>query len=287
MDKISFDSRYKFIVSLGIVLLVSPFIIIYILAEMSNDILITNKALNELSDISIEIIQMKQDIYIKIISSNIFYGFLIELFLIGIIFIIIGLYEWGKVQKQEYHKLELENEHFELENKNLKQQFGLSQTEQMAKVERELSEDNKLLEKEENRVTSLEYFEIEQLVAAKIVEKFSSTHDVVKGFKLGDAEYDVVAKGKGFLDKDYIFEIKYFKSMITEKWYTRTIEQIEKQSQNYLNMTNRLPYREIIIVTEKENYVQVENFISRKNNINNLRVNVLKKGEINKDNFDL
>ena len=75
--------------------------------------------------------------------------------------------------------------------------------------------------------------------------------------------------------------------MITEKWYTRTIEQIEKQSQNYLNMTNRLPYREIIIVTEKENYVQVENFISRKNNINNLRVNVLKKGEINKDNFDL
>lgn len=49
--------------------------------------------------------------------------------------------------------------------------------------------------------------------------------------------------------------------MITEKWYTRTIEQIEKQSQNYSNMANRLPYREIIIVTEKENYVQVKNFI--------------------------
>lgn len=40
MDKISFESRYKFIVSLGIMLLVSPFIIIYILAEMSKDILI-------------------------------------------------------------------------------------------------------------------------------------------------------------------------------------------------------------------------------------------------------
>lgn len=58
MNKISFDSRYKFIVSLGILLLVSPIIIIiiiYILAEMSKDILITNKELNELNDVSIKI----------------------------------------------------------------------------------------------------------------------------------------------------------------------------------------------------------------------------------------
>lgn len=281
MDKISFDSRYKFIVSLGIMLLVSPFIIIYILAEMSKDILITNKALNELNDISIEIMQMKQDTYIKIISSNILCGLLIGLFLIGMILIIIGLCEWGKVQKQEYRKLELENEHFELENKNLKLQFGLSQNEQMAKVKRELSEDNKLLGKEESTVTNLEYFEIEQLVATKIVEEFSSTHDVVKGFKLGDAEYDVIARGKGFLEKDYIFEIKYLKSMITERWYTRIIEQIEKQSQNYSNKTNRLPYKQIIIVTEKENYMQVKNFINSKNKTNNLKINVIEKREIN------
>lgn len=281
MDKISFDSRYKFIVSLGIMLLVSPFIIIYILAEMSKDILITNKALNELNNVSIEIMQMKQDTYIKIISSNILCGLLIGLFLIGMILIIMGLWEWGKVQKQENRKLELENEHFELENKKLKQEFGLSQNEQMAKVKRELSEDNKLLGKEERGVTSLEYFEIEQLVATKIVEEFSSTHDVVKGFKLGNAEYDVIARGKGFLDKDYIFEIKYLKSMITERWYTRIIEQIEKQSHNYSNKTNRLPYRKIIIVTEKENYVQVKNFINKQDKINNLEVNVIEKREIN------
>lgn len=157
----------------------------------------------------------------------------------------------------------------------------------MAKVKRELSEENKLLGKEESRVTSLEYFEIEQLVATKIVEEFSSTHDVVKGFKLGDTDYDVIARGKAFLDKDYIFEIKYLKSMITERWYTRTIEQIEKQSQNYSNKTNRLPYRQIIIVTEKENYVQVKNFINRKNKINNLKVNVIEKREINECKINL
>lgn len=281
MDKISFESRYKFIVSLGIMLLVSPFIIIYILAEMSKDILITSKALNELNDISIEVMQIKQGTYLKIISSNIFYGLLIGLFVIGLILIIIGLYDWGKVQKQEYRKLELENEHFELENKNLKRQFGLSQNEQMAKVKRELSENSRLLGKEESKVTSFEYFEIEQLVATKIIEEFSTTHDVVKGFKLGNAEYDVVARGKGFLDKDYIFEIKYLKSMITERWYTRTIEQIEKQSQNYSEKTNRLPYRQIIIVTEKENHVQVKDFINKQNKMNNLKVSVIEKRQIN------
>lgn len=83
MDKISFESRYKFIVSLGIMLLVSPFIIIYILAEMSKDILITSKALNELNDISIEVMQIKQGTYLKIISSNIFYGLLIDFLLLG------------------------------------------------------------------------------------------------------------------------------------------------------------------------------------------------------------
>lgn len=287
MNKISFDSRYKFIVSIGIVLLVSPIIIVYILAEMSKDILITNRELNELNDISIKIMHMKQDTYLNIISSNIFCGLLIGLFCLGMILIIIGLCEWGKVQKQEYRKLELENEHFELENINLKRQFGLSQNEQMAKVKRELSEENKLLGKEESRVTSLEYFEIEQLVATKIVEEFSSTHDVVKGFKLGDTDYDVIARGKAFLDKDYIFGIKYLKSMITERWYTRTIEQIEKQSQNYSNKTNRLPYRQIIIVTEKENYDQVKNFINRQNRINNLKVNVIEKREINECKINL
>lgn len=235
-----------------------------------------------LNDISKEIMQTQQDIYIKIIKSNIFYSLLIGLFLIGLVLIIIGLCEWGKVQKQEYRKLELENEHTELENKNFIKQFGLTQNEQMDKIKREISEENKLLGKEDCKVTSTEYFMIEQLVANKIVEEFSSTHDVVKGFKLGNMEYDVIARGKGFLDKDYIFEIKYLKSMITEEWYTRIIEQIKKQSQNYSDNTNRLPYKQIIIVTQRKNYGQVKDFINRQNKINNLKVNVIEESVINK-----
>ena len=46
-------------------LLISPFIIIYILAERNKDILITSKTLNELNDISIEVRQINQGTYLK------------------------------------------------------------------------------------------------------------------------------------------------------------------------------------------------------------------------------
>ena len=46
--------------------------------------------------------------------------------------------------------------------------------------------------------------------------------------------------------------------MIAERWYIRTIEQIEKQFQNYSNKTNLLLYKQIIIVTEKDNYMQIK-----------------------------
>ena len=197
-------------------------------------------------------------------NSNLLYFFLVIIFIVGIILITYGLYDWARVQKQEYHKLELENEHFELENKKLKQEFGISDNEKLAKVKRELIKDKKIFENEKNVITSDEYFRIEQLVAQKIIENFSLTHDVVNGFKIGNFEYDVVAASKKFLDKDHIFEIKYLKLNITEEWYTRMIEQMQSLSQNYSAETNHLPYKQVIIVTEKNNFIQVNNFIKRK-----------------------
>lgn len=280
MYKISFDSRYKFIVSLGIMLSIFPFIAIYTLSEMSEDVLISNKIMEELDKTSIEIIKMKQDIYLKILSSIIFYIFIIIIFLCGLILIVRGLKMWGKVQNQEYRKLELENEHVELENRHLKIQFGLSKDQQMSKVEREINEEVQILGKESSDVTKYEYFDIEQAVADKILEKFAFTHDVVKGCKLGDIEYDVVAKAKKFLDKDYFFEIKYLKSMVSEQWYKRMLYQIDIQYENYLNKTNHLPYIQIIIVTENENYDKVRKFVYKHQKINNQKISVVKRSEI-------
>ena len=44
-NKITYESLYKFIVSIGIALMYLPFFILYIVLKLSNDIIIYNKEL--------------------------------------------------------------------------------------------------------------------------------------------------------------------------------------------------------------------------------------------------
>lgn len=58
-NKITYESLYKFIVSIGIVLMYLPFFILYIILKLSNDIIISNKIINNLTKISQKIIKTK------------------------------------------------------------------------------------------------------------------------------------------------------------------------------------------------------------------------------------
>ena len=49
MDKISYESRYKFIVSIGVVLTILPFGVLYSIIALSKDIIISKRRINELN----------------------------------------------------------------------------------------------------------------------------------------------------------------------------------------------------------------------------------------------
>ena len=97
MDKLQYDSFYKFLVSLGIVLITLPiFVLLYILN--ADYILISQNDYNNLSAISLQSIKTHEHILhlihtiVPIIS--------IPLILLGIILIIIGCYKWYGIQKE-------------------------------------------------------------------------------------------------------------------------------------------------------------------------------------------
>lgn len=280
MDKISYESRYKFIVSIGVVLTILPFGVLYSIIALSKDIIISKRKINELNGISKHIIEKLENNFLILINNPLFYLFLFLIFLMGIVCIFKGLKDWKDVQNKENHKKDLENEKLELENKKLKDEFGLSSKEQFDKVEQEVKEEQEIIGEQSSTSLIKEYFNIEQRVATKIIKDFSKSHDVVYGFRLGKYEYDIVAKGKGFLDKDYFFEIKYLKNMINVAWYKKILEKVNKQDENYQEKTNRKPYVKIVFVTEKNNYNQVKEFINRQQKINNLGVDVVEKDEI-------
>ena len=280
MDKISYESRYKFIVSIGVVLTILPFGVLYSIIALSKDIIISKRRINELNGISKHIIEKLENNFFILINNPAFYLFLFLIFLMGMVCIFKGLKDWKDVQNKENHKKDLENEKLELENKKLKDEFGLSSKEQFDKVEQEVKEEQEIIGEQSSTSLIKEYFNIEQRVATKIIKDFSKSHDVVYGFRLGKYEYDIVAKGKGFLDKDYFFEIKYLKNMINVAWYKKIIEKVIKQNENYQENTNRKPYVKIVFVTEKNNYNQVKEFINRQQKINNLGVDIVEKDEI-------
>lgn len=282
MDKISYESRYKFIVSIGVVLTILPFGVLYSIIALSKDIIISKRKINELNGISKYIIEKLENNFFILINNPLFYLFLFLIFLMGIVCIFKGLKDWKDVQNKENHKKDLENEKLELENKKLKDEFGLTSKEQFDKVEQEVKEEQGIIGEQSSTSLIKEYFNIEQRVATKIIKDFSKSHDVVYGFRLGKYEYDIVAKGKGFLDKDYFFEIKYLKNMINVAWYKRILEKVNKQDENYQENTNRKPYVKIVFVTEKNNYNQVKEFINRQQKINNLGADVVEKDEIEK-----
>lgn len=216
-NKITYESLYKFIVSIGIALMYLPFFILYIILKLSNDIIISNKIIDNLTKISQKIIKTKQNIYLCIVNNPIFYIFLFIVFLSGIFCIILGIKRWAAIQKNDDYKKELEAKKLELENQKLKREYGLTERDKRNKVEQEINH-----EKNEYGYCDIsinEYYEIEQKIAIKIIKDFSKTHNVINGFKLGNSEYDIVAKGNGFFDKDYIFEIKYLKTNIKKDWF--------------------------------------------------------------------
>ena len=80
-DKFSYESLYKFIVSIGIFLALIPFLILYTISKLANDMIVSNKIIKNATKISREIIEKKQNIYLYIIENQFFYIFLLIVFL--------------------------------------------------------------------------------------------------------------------------------------------------------------------------------------------------------------
>lgn len=97
MEKIQYDSSYKFLVLIGTVLVVTPTVGLYYLLSGSFDILISNQDFHDLSDLSSKLIMIKAE-WLSVLFEILPYAF-IALFIVGIVFIIYGCSKWNKIQK--------------------------------------------------------------------------------------------------------------------------------------------------------------------------------------------
>lgn len=272
MKYLEFDSLYKFVISVGIIFILSPLVVFYLLFNKNIDLLISKEEFAKLTQTSQEIIIIKQKLFLDLINSHKYYiiaGFAMT---IGLALIAFGIYGWRKAQWQVDLKSILENE-------KLKNEIGISTEEKRIKIEEEISNDKRILGNTKSS-TVHEYMEIEKKLFSRINNQFGDTHEVVQNVKIGTFEYDIIATSKYLFKKDYIFEVKYIKENINDQWIKNVFEKIVNQTDCYSENTNRIPYRILIIVTENENYNMVNDKIKRIDKRNNFKIIVEQKSKI-------
>ena len=159
MDKLKYDSIYKFIVSLGIIVIVLPFIIAYYFFNNNEIILINQEQISKLTEISVKIVEFKQSFILNLINQIVYIGIAVIIIeIIGVILIVMGLILWHKnVQDIENKKLMLE---YKISEKNL---MRLSANEKKNKVKEEISNNSSKINKNKiNAIEISEYLEKEK-----------------------------------------------------------------------------------------------------------------------------
>lgn len=278
MKELQFESIYKFIVSIGIAIFLLPIGILTLIFRDDKILYIKNDDLLKLTETSQNIIKIKQSTMLNSINSIGFFIFFLVLLLIGFGVIIYGLYKWNKVQKQIDRKSSLENIKLESEIEQM------TEKEKYASIKQEISNDNiKTMDtKTGSKLISYvrEYYNIEGRVASVIRKKCSSNHYILTNAKIRGHEYDVIARGKGPLDRDYIFEIKYVSSLINDEWLSKVARKVTSSCRNYSINTKRIPYRKLVIVTDQENFEKVKSIVTSHDKMNKFSIDVILKDSI-------
>lgn len=222
----------------------------------NNDIILIDKnEISQLTNTAQEIIIMEQNCKHIILSHTKLVIIISSIIIItGVLIIIYGIIQWkDKVQKYEDKSRKLSNELLEQQIRNL------TIEEKVEKVEKEIILNNEIINNKEIRETDIsnnkskiyEYMEIQKNVCSKI-EKIFEKYQVFEEIKLEKNRYDCIALKTENSVYDYIFEIRYFKSI---KSINRKFKILKKQivdlEKTYIENTKRIAKLILIIIVDK------------------------------------
>ncbi|MEG0693826.1 MAG: hypothetical protein RR444_12190 [Oscillospiraceae bacterium] len=246
MDKLQYDSFYKFIVSLGTALITLPVLGFYFFVTDQFIPLITSEEIESLSPASQEMLNKQFQIFEEIYNISPF--FLLISIVIGLALIVYGGIKWRSIQ------IELDAQ-VKLDTKT--KQVTLTQmtpTEIASKVINEVSEQHEVNKIENSNITSIsqkeyiqKYFDIENRAFKYIKNSLSRTYKITQNVRVGSCEYDFVATSKQS-SADQLYEIKYLRSSQSMSYVSKTISNLNKSGIAYGESTQRNYQMNLIIV---------------------------------------
>ena len=266
MGNVNYDSCYKFLVSLGIVLIILPLTFLTFMITNSFDLQIIEADLNKYTQTAREVIKWRQSIPLLVKEKYVWF-IAAGIGIMGICLVIYGLVKWYKLQqiddickKYEADKL----------MKDIEKRTEKMSDEQTAK---------KAGAGYESASLAVKVFMIEQKYL-DYVKNIKPKYVVESNVIIGKLEYDVVAFARDRFEKDYVYEVKYLTSNITTQRIEEYREKLERSRTNFSNTFNRLPYMTMAIGVPDEMYESAVNAVKPIQKRNNYSIEISRESDL-------
>lgn len=267
MEKIEYSELSKFLVSIGITLIVISFLLPWLYLREPFDLLITQDKLLKLTENAQTIIKNRQNFILE--SINYIQYASLSLIILGVLSIVIGLWKWIKKQNDLDEREKIITETHKLNFKKL------SQDEVSEKAENEfitLKQDTKtvIVDKvlKEDFVTK--YLQLERGFFEKLMKFYYNDFRILSNYRINKFEYDIILESRYVKNLDYIFEIKYYPKRYSPNNLNEALLNLEKSTKSYIKNTSRNAKPIMIIVIHEEDFSKKELLDLNQFAINNL-----------------
>ena len=266
MGNINYDSFYKFLVSLGIILVILPLTVLIFLTTNSFDLQITEADLAQYTQTAQKVIAWRQSLPL-LIQEKCIWWIIGGCSICGVCLILYGLIKWHELQKIDdiCKKREAEKQREAIEKNTVKMS-----DEQI--IQKTTFEDGP-------SATVMKKFLIEQKFF-DIVKNSKKAYIVKSNIMIGTFEYDIVAFANKKYEKDYVYEVKYLRNNISLHRIEQCREQMKKLRTNFSEKLNRIPYMILAIVVPDEMYEHTVNIAKRVEKWNSYSIEILKESDL-------
>lgn len=210
MSNLEYDNLYKFLVSLGIILIALPVAILIFLFNME-PILISQIEFDSLSTFSLQMVQQREQLTSCFVI--VFPWVAIILTLLGLSLLIFGIYKWVDVQKNLDKKLDAET------TLQILAVLEMNSKEIAEKIEAETKEDSiestnvENIPMDSNSSRMEKYIKVEDLCFNYFTKMYGRRYSFKRNIGIGKHKYDFIGVSQRD-NVDLIVEIKYWSTAV-------------------------------------------------------------------------
>lgn len=243
--KFEFGDLYKFIVSLGVILISFSALVPWLFLKEPFDLFKSEAELKAVSEVARAAIINRQETVGFIVKSIPWVSSIGCL--CGLIFIYLGLTKWyaNQLLLDEQTKVEVELKKQSLRDAT-KDEIALA-------AARDLSEQVvRDLQSNEYALSAFEasYAQTEGMVATHLSKVYASKYDVESNKMVGGIELDILLRGRQMLTKDFIIEVKSIRRGFNYGWLRESFLKNIYAKNIYAQVTSRMPNTLLLIITE-------------------------------------